>query len=682
MHRWAAIAIIAVLALAVMGSAVWFFAYGIDRLPDARVAAPGLRAPVQVSYSESGAPIIEAANEPDAYEALGYVHGAERGFMACFWRQAASGGLSQWLGASVAPSDELALRLALEPGARAAYRTLPPEEQALLAAYARGMNAALSARAVRLSDEFSAFQVDPAPWEPWHALLIERLWAWLSTAPPPFDHPARRSPDVRAFLAADSLLRSLVHVHGAENSLVWAFRDSAGVRLYQRHVQGSGAAPLYQTLVLRQGDRATAGSTLPGLPAFIAGVRGDRAWGVLPGGAYTLTRAAFDSTAFRRVYSRLTDRDGAERLVSTWRSADALAFAPEAGPPGRPKRAAPAPADTARADSLRLQTPPDSAAAPRDSTWVLRWEALSGPSDFSVWRALPEGGPPEFRLFEPAGAALTRDGAVQAWGPEALRRETPGGFILSRSPWLPYVAAALDSLAAPGAAFETLRDETYSAWAAALAPSMTASVDSVAAQDPAVAAALEYLRNWDYRYTRISIAAAIFDRWVARYQASTGRYPAAAVPDTVFFESARRYLLLKQVVGQMRADYGDDMSQWRWGETNPDVRRFLLFSADTLAEAGRFRLASNRFKQVTLPKAGHPTALQWHYSPMLPGLSSPAAYEIWMGTADWGNLHVRRRAFDFTAFLSRYRLSDRMPQPLTISVSDKGAPATVLAPTG
>ncbi|MDX1548847.1 MAG: penicillin acylase family protein, partial [Rhodothermales bacterium] len=233
-------------ALAAGIGLLWFLAYGVAGPAPEQAQVPALSAPATLGWNPEGDVQIRADDEAGALAALGYAHGRRRAWSVVLWRQAALGRLGAWFGEPALKVDRLARQLGFEVRARAAYDALDDEHRALLAAYAGGLDAALREPSGRLVHEFVLLGIDAEPWEPWHTLALERLFAWLATPPPPPDAFARTDPSVAAFYDADDALRQMLHLHGFENSIAWAARDSAGVHFYQRHVYGATVLPFFQ----------------------------------------------------------------------------------------------------------------------------------------------------------------------------------------------------------------------------------------------------------------------------------------------------------------------------------------------------------------------------------------------------------------------------------------------------
>lgn len=316
MKRALFVTILVVLFVGAGSLLVWYLAYGLSPTPPEEVAVAGLTAPVTVRWLPHGGAVIDAPDEMDRYRALGFVHGAARPWSVLLWRQTATGRLGEWFGEAVLPLDRLARQLGLAREAQAAFAGLPEAEQALLQAYAEGINAALSAKNTRRRDELVLLGLEADVWEPWHALALERLFAWLAAAPPPPDALAAADEETRAFFKTDRLLRDWLHLHGFENGIALAVADSAGTHLAQRHVYGASALPFFQEVAFGTDSLATVAASLPGTPFFAAGKTERRAWALLLAGTATLEKIAIDTTESRPIFERLLTDDGTEHLLA------------------------------------------------------------------------------------------------------------------------------------------------------------------------------------------------------------------------------------------------------------------------------------------------------------------------------------------------------------------------------
>ncbi len=66
----------------------------------------GIKNEIKIYYDDYGVPHIYAANEEDAYYALGYVYAQDRLFQTQFFKLIASGRLSEYLGKDVLEVDK------------------------------------------------------------------------------------------------------------------------------------------------------------------------------------------------------------------------------------------------------------------------------------------------------------------------------------------------------------------------------------------------------------------------------------------------------------------------------------------------------------------------------------------------------------------------------------------------
>jgi penicillin G amidase len=141
---------------------------------------PGLSAPVEISIDRDGVPRIRAANMLDAGAALGYLHARDRMFQMDLMRRNADGRLSEIAGPAALPLDKTMRTLGLRRAAAADYAILPPDTQAALQAYTRGVNAWIAQRGRFAAPEFLLLGA-PKPWGPVDSLLWgETMGLWLS----------------------------------------------------------------------------------------------------------------------------------------------------------------------------------------------------------------------------------------------------------------------------------------------------------------------------------------------------------------------------------------------------------------------------------------------------------------------------------------------------------------------
>lgn len=172
----AGIGILAALAAALAAGAVWLTLPPVAR--SARV--PGLSAPVAVTYDQDWVPRIHAQSALDGAAALGFLHAGDRLFQMELMRRAASGRLAALAGPAALPVDRMMRVLGLRARAAGDLATLPADARAMLAAYARGVNAFIALKGRFAAPEFLLLG-RPEPWEPVDSLLWAKVMGlWLS----------------------------------------------------------------------------------------------------------------------------------------------------------------------------------------------------------------------------------------------------------------------------------------------------------------------------------------------------------------------------------------------------------------------------------------------------------------------------------------------------------------------
>jgi acyl-homoserine lactone acylase PvdQ len=634
------ILIVLVLVVLGLGGSLVYLAYGTGPSFEGETQVAGLQAPVTIAYTDTDVPFIDAQNETDLATGLGYAHALRSAWPMALWRQVAAGSLSMWFEDSTATLlDRHALTLGFGTFARNTFDTLPDDEQALLEAYAHGVNRAFERNQLNEGDEFVLFDVRAEPWRPWDALTVERLIAYLA-ASPAADSAAqaamRTHAPLRRFAAADSILRNTLYIGGLEHSLAFTLRDSTGSMFGQRHVAGRSALPLFRGAVLRQDGRSTLAATVPGTLMLPAGY-GPRAWSILLAGSIDVSPSA-DSTAPDPTFARIVTKSGRESLVRIRRRGSTLLLYD-------PDATAPAPTITLDADTGRA----DTLAPPPIRIWEVTWQGFDTGTDLAAWQALLRGEDPTFALVP--GAGLIADGEqARVLGSPAVVRDLPGGTFVGDHPRSEHVAErlALWATDSVGADPSDLLIDTYSTWAADLAPPLIAVLGGPGEVDEGLSEASAYLRGWNFRYMPGSIAASIFDVWMAVHQRKTGALPDPAIvsapppPDTTGVTPELPAVTelkasLRQALALLKAEHGPIGADWRWQNVHGAVRYYPLFSQDASA------LDQHRFAPIGHPDGGHPTALAWGPSPVFPGPEATATWAALGRAPDWSPVYIRNR---------------------------------------
>ncbi len=161
-------------------------AAGLPRRSSVRI--PGLGKKVDVRYDVRGVPHIFAASEQDAYRALGYVVARDRLFQMELQTRAASGRLTELVGARALSLDEEPRRLGMVRAAEQKFRALNPrsESRKLIDAYADGVNAYIDALSpAEYPVEYKLLNARPERWRPINSIYLLNRMGWtLASADP------------------------------------------------------------------------------------------------------------------------------------------------------------------------------------------------------------------------------------------------------------------------------------------------------------------------------------------------------------------------------------------------------------------------------------------------------------------------------------------------------------------
>ncbi len=630
--------VLAVLAAA--AGVVGWLAYGPSPDRDGTRDVPGLGADVSVAWPDSGGVAVEAATWPDAMAGLGYAHAADHAFALALWRQTARGETATWFGDSARTSDLHARRLGFDALARETYDGLDPATRARLDAYARGVNAALSEPGVAQSDAFVWLGLTPEQWQPWDALAVERLLAYLATPAPDssWTAAARASPDVARFVRADAAFRRAVAIGETGVGRAFAAPAAEGMALVLHQPGGASALPLVVPVAFHVGDRRVAAASIPGTLTVLAGTDGASAWAVLLTSALRLD--PFDGDPPLPVFSRVVARDGRETLVAIARDSSGLVLGPPR-PPGaaatsaiadstRPGPPSPRPADSARAQprvatrqAVRSQPAPtrtsplprgegqgegetlaatpdttatDSPAAP--TRWVVRWAGFRTGTDATAFARLAEGMPAgPFTLLRGDGL-LTTGAETRILGrPIVAVQDGLTAFASDDADarWAPARLAALAARRVPAA---VLASDARSEWAGRRLPPLLRALGPRERLPRALEEPVAFLRSWDGQYTTDAIGPTVFEAWMQAHRAETGHLPDAADSTDV----ALLPFTLAIAGGTLRDRFGAEPAAWQWGTAQARTR------TPVLGKLGG--TPGSRYADADAGPGGHPTALR------------------------------------------------------------------------
>ena len=148
------------------------------------VKISGLVSPIDIYRDSFGIPQIYAKTPHDLFFAQGYMHAQDRFWQMDFWRHIGSGRLSEMFGKTQLDKDLFLRTLGWARIAQKELSAMNADEQALLQAYADGVNAYLADhKGAALSLEYAVLKLitpgySPEPWEPVNTLTWGKVMAW------------------------------------------------------------------------------------------------------------------------------------------------------------------------------------------------------------------------------------------------------------------------------------------------------------------------------------------------------------------------------------------------------------------------------------------------------------------------------------------------------------------------
>ena len=263
--------------------AVYWLAYRPLPQVSGRLAAP-ISGPATIVRDAIGVPHISAASWEDALFLQGFVTAQDRLWQMDALRRLAAGDLSEIVGPAALEADREARQLRMRRMAEEHYRTLPPADRAVLAAYARGVNYFIETHRGRLPLEFTILGYDPRPWSVVDSLLAGlQMYRNLTTT------------------WKDEIQKQELLQHGDEAKVNFLFADRSGkefqpgsnawavsgrltasgkpILANDPHLEWSAPSTWYQ-VHLKAPGLDVIGVSLPGVPCVIIGHNDRIAWGV------------------------------------------------------------------------------------------------------------------------------------------------------------------------------------------------------------------------------------------------------------------------------------------------------------------------------------------------------------------------------------------------------------------
>ena len=313
------------LAVLALGSGWAFLASSLPQTTGT-LMLPGLARPVNVIRDAAGVPTIKADSPHDLYLALGFVHAQDRLWQMDLQRRVTQGRLSEIFGAAALGSDRFMRTLGLYRHAAAGVPFMSPEFEAVLDAYAQGVNDFLDS-GKSLPIEFTLLRYRPDPWAPADSLAVGKLFdlqlagnyrqellhaklAQTLSADQihelfpdyPKDGPVTlaKLADLTRGLPVDALLAALPDEVGpkraSNNWVVDGAHSVTGKPLLANDPHLDYSAPLIWYLARLEAPNLTlAGVTVPGAPVQILGHNDRIAWG------YTTTDADVEDVYVEKI---------------------------------------------------------------------------------------------------------------------------------------------------------------------------------------------------------------------------------------------------------------------------------------------------------------------------------------------------------------------------------------------
>ena len=284
---------------------------------DGELQTPHLSSPVTVRRDDYGIPHINAANDRDAWYALGFCQGQDRAYQLESLIRSVRGTVAEVVGVPGLAIDRLSRRVGIYQSAVKQFAVLDGDIRQMLDAFAQGVKDGRDIGSRRRPHEFTLLHVRPTAWTAadtlgylkFISLVISTNWAeelarykilledgvaalealepesaaWLPVTDPP---------NAKAGRATSSLLREawqLVDLLGLNDggSNAWAIsgeRTATGRPILANDQHLAPSLPTHYYLAhVTTPDWGIAGGSFVGSPGFFVGHNGHAAWGVTVG---------------------------------------------------------------------------------------------------------------------------------------------------------------------------------------------------------------------------------------------------------------------------------------------------------------------------------------------------------------------------------------------------------------
>lgn len=170
---------LAVVLVPLLAASAWMWSSLKASLPPdgSQTLTRGVTSPVTLRRDADGLVHVTAANDADAYYAVGYAQAQDRLWQLEVQRRMARGRLSEIFGRKSIETDVWFRTLGLYEATQSAWPALSPQAQASLRAYTAGINAFIAEKHP-LPPEFRVFAVEPEAWTERDSLTWIKVFAF------------------------------------------------------------------------------------------------------------------------------------------------------------------------------------------------------------------------------------------------------------------------------------------------------------------------------------------------------------------------------------------------------------------------------------------------------------------------------------------------------------------------
>jgi penicillin amidase len=277
--------IIAALALLIIFAVYWFAVRPLPKT-SGRIALP-IGAPASIERDARGVPHIRAASWQDAIFLQGYVTAQDRLWQMDMLRRFGAGEVSEVFGRAALLLDERSRRMRMREIAEADVSRLRPEDRAVFAAFARGVNAFIDSHRGDYPLEFSlpGHSYDPRPWRMGDSVLVGLVMYRDLTDFSRFDFDkGRYFENARDPAKAHLLFPAAEGSYVSPGSNAWTVSGAhalGGKPILANDPHLAYSLPgIWYLVHLEAPGLDVEGAALPGVPGVIAGHNAQIAWGV------------------------------------------------------------------------------------------------------------------------------------------------------------------------------------------------------------------------------------------------------------------------------------------------------------------------------------------------------------------------------------------------------------------